>query len=97
MNKKKRKHEDCLKIVCLLCMKKTKAKHSTLINERQYALIENFVVSGLDSNDHRLPKVLCVRCRLILWKYDNGDLNEAISVFDYSRLCLKPITRMSPE
>ena len=32
-------------------MKKSKAKGPTVMNERQYDMIEKFVVSGLDSNE----------------------------------------------
>ena len=94
MNNRKQKkcHGDSLMCVCLLCMKKTASPR--VLNDKYYDLIDNFVVSGLDKCDDRLPKVLCEHCRRTLLRFDKGDFSRTIEVFDFSKLaCLKPLTR----
>ena len=93
--RRKKTHDDYLKCVCLVCMKKSKEND---IRDKHYESIARFVVSGLDRHDPRLPKSICPTCLRILNFYEQGDFSRTIKVFDYSKLSsLKPITRSSTD
>ena len=91
-HRKKKTHEDYLKCVCLLCMQK--CQNSKPISDQHYNTIERFVVGGLDKNDPRLPKVLCMSCIRVLYYHEENEFSRTIKVFDYSKLRdIKTITR----
>ena len=50
------------------------------INSEQLELIEEFVVSGHDIDDERLPTSLCGTCRLVLKDYSNGNFSKTIEM-----------------
>ena len=90
----KKTHNDFRKVVCLCCFRKGKALRNVSQNDRD--TIEEYLVSGLDPLDERLPTVLCLTCRGILNKYRSGDFSNRIEMFDLSKLkTLKPDTRNS--
>ena len=59
-------------------MKKTASPR--VLNDKYYDLIDNFVVSGLDKCDDRLPKVLCEHCRRTLLRFDKGDFSSVWNI-----------------
>lgn len=82
-------HSDYCQKVCLLCFSSKKAKEKSrirFINDKQWDLIERFVISGLDRHDSRLPTVLCETCNRVLTEYGRGVFNRKIQLFDHSRI-----------
>lgn len=90
-------HENCRLLVCLLCFGKTKTMRS--ITPAMQTTIENHFLNGYNTDDIRLPTVLCNTCRLVVAEYEKGDFSRTINLFDYTMLHqLPPIaTRSNPD
>lgn len=84
MPNKKRSHEDARKAVCLLCFGKTKFMRNITPNINR--IIKEFVLSGYDDEDIRLPVVLCSSCYTTLCDYGKEKFNRRIDLFDHSTL-----------
>ena len=89
MSKNAITHEEALKLICLLCMRKK--KHTRKINENQKQLIKNYLIENIDFDDVRFPTVLCGTCCDKLRTVCPTELKSEINVFDHDKL--KPINR----
>ena len=97
MPRTKKCHDDYRKCICLLCMGKSKDMRE--ISNEQRHLIDQYIVSGLDKCDNRLPNALCGSCRLFLYEVKSDPKTDisSLDIFDHSKLnSPKPITRTSP-
>ena len=68
------------------------------LNTEKRATISTHFVDGLDSDDARLPQVLCLKCNTIVLEAQRGVFDRSIDLFNYSLLAgdtLKPVTRAS--
>ena len=81
----KQSHDYYRQSICISCFRK--CKYPRTITDQQRKLIDDFVVSGLDPLDERLPSVICTSCRLQLSRYEKGQGSlEKFPRFDYSQL-----------
>ena len=81
----KKTHADYCLSVCFLCF--CRSKDMRKINSKQWETIEKYLVSGLNREDERLPKVLCSTCRLAVSEYARGifdrDINSLLTILFY--------------
>src|SRR5438046_565875 len=82
MPNKVKTHEECRRIVCLLCM--TKGKEMRLISDENHEQIKTYFIDGFNPNDHRLPNVLCNTCRHTVNDYSKAIFTRRIDPYDYS-------------
>lgn len=80
----KKTHADYCLSVCFLCF--CRSKDMRKINSKQWETIEKYLVSGLNREDERLPKVLCSTCRLAVSEYARGIFDRDINLFDHSKV-----------
>ena len=88
---KRMSHEECRRVVCILCM--NKAKEIRQITSRIHDLIKEYIFTGNELNDDRLSTATCSTCRLKLEQYAKQNFGSNIEVFDYSSLSRTYATR----
>ena len=87
----KRSHEEARKVVCLICLHKS--KDIRLINSNQKRIIQEHVFEEFNEVDDRLPSVLCGTCRLTLSQYDKGIFSRKLYLTDHSSIPHRYYTR----
>ena len=76
-------HDESLQRVCLLCFRRDKSS-MRLLTEDNHRLINEYVFSGYEKEDNRLPKAICGTCRVALSEFSNGKFSRHIDLFDHS-------------
>ena len=79
-------HDDYCKGVCLLCFTKIKPSLSGRPLKKQHGAI-----SGLDRNNSRLPKLICMGCYGRLNEYSGRIFAAKINLFDHKK-CTKGLS-----
>ena len=91
--KQRRSHEENSKLVCLICMQKKTTRPIT--NTIQHLITQHWL-EGLDFQDLRLPKGVCINCRSELVRRSTGD-GRPRNIPDPSKFITliigKPLTR----
>lgn len=69
-----------------MCFGKFDQKRLRILTTAHHQQIEDFLFTGYDPEDNRLPKVICDSCRVGVSEYSKGIYKRTISVFDHSLL-----------
>lgn len=76
-------HEDCRKVICLLCFKSSKDLRK--LSQNHVSRIKHY--AGVDSSDARLPNAICSSCRKKLQKCNSSDqLKNSFDLLEVNKI-----------
>lgn len=87
-----RNHCESRKVVCILCLRKTKAILSSSAEQR----IRSFFHQDIDFNDPRVPCGICTTCRIDLVRKEKGQDVSLPKLHDFSQVFVPRFLRSSP-
>ena len=94
---KKKDHEACRKLVCVVCWGSSGKKASRPVSKSEAAALRQFVVSSYSTADPRFPTGLCTDCHFILGTWMRGSDNPRPLPMPPSYQAMLPITTRSLE